>query len=506
MIVLEIKNLQMPNSSSPHLTPGEEASQLGEELGSILVSEKPDVARLNALMQRLMELGNIQRKKAFEEIRKKAKSNPNHPLSTQLDGPPSRKYLPNIRSIREVASHTVGANKEQYLKTEKNLLNALAVASSRYRLMAHMMPIGLPLQSPQLLGDQIESFVKSKQASKSPIYADWLGADLSSRELDGANLQGAFFDGANFQGVSLVGANLENVSLAGANLSHANLTGANLKGANLGCANLFGTNLRDANLEGAIFDKATFEGLDCQGANMNKASFLSIHAISANFSNANLTHSKWTGINLDADMENMGAKAPSIDDVILPMDIGGIDFSGADLSFATLLGCVAKDGIQFTAANLSKASLQRCHFKKADFSKATFSSSSVVLGSTISESDFSSASITASFFHGANLSHSNFHLARLDKSNFSLTNMRGCSAIQVSASGSHFERANLTNVTFLSSKMVGAIFRNANVSGTCFDDCELTHADFSRASAASLPTFINANLSRVLFPSSMFKE
>ena len=496
----------MPDSLPTNQTSADEAAKLGEELGAILVSDKPNVVRLNQLMQRLKELGNQQRKKAFEEIRNKAKSNPKHPLATQLDGPPSRKYLPNIQSLKEVAASTVGADKVQYQKTEKALITALAIASSRHRLLAHMMPIGLPIQNPQLLGDQIESLAKTKHAPNAFIYADWLGADLSGKNLDGANLQGAFFDGANFQGASLVGANLENASLAGANLSHTNLTGANLKGVNLGGTHLLGTNLRDANLEEAIFDKATLEGLDCQGANMSKTSFLSIKVVSANFRDANLTHSKWTGIDMDADLEKISTKTPVIDDVILPMDIGGIDFSGADLSFAILLGCVAKNGIKFAKANFSKASLQRCNFKGADFSGAQFASTNVVLGSTMSKSNFSGAKIMASFFHGANLSQSNFHLARLDKSNFSLANMMNCSAIQVSAAGSHFERANLTNTTFLSSKMVGAIFRNANVSGACFDDCDLTHADFSKATAERRPTYIGANLSRVLLPPSILDK
>lgn len=485
----------------------DEASKLGEELGAILVSDKPDVVRINQLMQRMKELGNQQRKKAFDEIRKKAKASPGHPLATQLDGPPSRKYLPSIQSVKNMAAHSIGANQAEYEKIKKNLTTALAIASSRHRLMAHMMPIGLPLHNPELLGDQIEDFAKSSHASNASIFADWVGADLSGKNLDGANLQGAFFDGANFNGASLIGANLENASLAGANLTNANLTGANLKGVNLGCANLHGTKLRETNLEGAIFDKAILNGLDCQKSNMSKASFLSINAISADFSNANLTHSKWTGVNMDADLEVMDAQTPKIDDVIMPMEIGGIDFSGSDLSFAIFLGCVAKNGINFARVDFSKASLQRCNFTDADFSDAKFASTNVVLGSTMKRSNFSRAKITASFFHGANLTQSNLNFAHLDKSNFSLANMAGCSAIKVSAAGAHFERANLTNATFLSSKMVGAVFRNSNISGVCFDDCNLTHADFSRAKAEKkLPTFINSNLSRVLFSKNLIKS
>lgn len=488
------------------LSPADEATKLGAELGAILVSAKPDSVRLNQLMQRLKELGDQQRKSVIAEVRKKAKEKPGHPLATQLDGPPSRKYLPNIKSIQEVAKHTPGKDKSMYQQSEKNLKKALAVASSRQRLIAHMLPVGLPLADPKLIGKHVEDFVHSHHATNASIYADWLGADLSGKNLDGANLQGAFLDGANLQGASLIGANLENATLVGANLSNTNFTRANLKGVNLGHSHLHNTKLCGANLEEVIFDKAHLDGLDCQSANMTKASFLSIQCNSANFTNANLSYSKWTGINMDADLEKISTKIPSVDDIILPMEIGGINFTGANLSFAIMLGCTAKKGIRMAKVNFSKASLQRCRFIEGDFSGAQFISTNVVLGSTMKKSNFESAKISACFFHGANLSQSNFHLASLDKTNFSLANMANCSLIQVSAAGSHFERANLLDATFLSSKMVGAIFRNASLTGTCFDDCDLTHSDFSKAKAARLPTFINANLSKALLPLAMLRK
>ena len=493
----------LPTPAPTSLTPADESSKLGEELGAILVSPKPDVIRLNHLMQQLKELGDQQRKSALAEVRKKAKENPKHPLATQLDGPPSRKYLPSIKSIQEVAEHTHGKEKTTYQMSEKNLRKALAVASSRQRLIAHMLPVGLPLADPQLLGKKVEGFAHSQHAPNASLYADWLGANLSGKNLDGANLQGAFLDGANLQDASLIGANLENTTFVGANLSNTDLTKANLKGANLGGARLHNTKLHGANLEQVIFDKAYLDGVDCQDANMTKTSFLSIQCFGViNFTNANLSYSKWTGIDMEADLEKISAKSPSINDVILPMDIGAINFTGANLSFAIMLGCTAKKGISMAKVNFSKASLQRCCFIEGDFSGAEFISTNVVLGSTMEKSNFVGAKINASFFHGANLSQSNFHLASLDKTNFSLANMQNCSLIQVSAAGSHFERASLFNATFLSSKMVGAIFRNANLTGACFDDCDLTHADFSKATSAKSPTFINANLSRALLPSS----
>lgn len=218
--------------------------------------------------------------------------------------------------------------------------------------------------------------------------------------------------------------------MVGANLSNAVLTGANLEGANLGSAYLTNTKLDQANLNEVIFDKAFLDGTDCQGATMIETSFLGIQAISANFTDANLSKSKWLGINMDTDIEAI-AKNLDLEKAISPLNIGGINFNGANLSFVIMLGCVANDGIRMSKANLIKASFQRCNFNKADFSNSQFSNTNVVLGTSITRSNFTNANISASFFRGADLSQSNFHLARLDKSNFSLSNMTNCSVIQV---------------------------------------------------------------------------
>lgn len=492
----------MANENQEQLSPAAEASKLGEEVGVIMLSPKPNLVRLNELIKRLKELGDQQRKTALEAIRKKAKDNPKHPLATQLDGPPSRKYLPNIAALRSAEVNLKGIHLNNLKNTEKNLTKALGIASARYRLTAHMMPVGLPLKNPEVIGQYIEQFASTTHDANASLFADWLGADLTGKNLNGAQLSGAFLDGAKLVGASLVGANLENATLVGADLTDADLSQANLKGANLGCAILKNTKLSKANLQGVIFDKAIMDGLDCQDTNMFKSSFLGIKCLSANFTNANLTQSKWMEMNFDVELEKLNPSIDSLDKMLLPLDIGGIDFTGANLSFALMLGCVAKNGIKMTKVNLAKASLQRCEFNKADFSGAQFASTNVVLGSTMTKTNFVGASITASFFREANLSESNFHLARLDKTNFSLANMTNCSLIQTSGSGTHFERANLTNATFLSSALVGGVFRNANISGTCFDDCDLTHADFSRAKTTESTTFINADLSRALLPQS----
>lgn len=487
----------MTDPSSTSQPPGNEAVSLGQEMGEIFLSPSPNVARLHAVTQRLQQLGHQHRMTALAEVHKKAKENPNHPLASQLAGPPSRKYLANIKALQEAAKHSHVDNKLELKKVEQQLMEIMELASSRQRLVAHMLPVGMPLMEPQLLGQKIEEFTHTEHGSLAARYADWLGADLSGKNLDGADLQGAFLDGANLKGTSLVGANLENTTLVGANLSNADLTNANLKGANLGGAYLHNTKFCKANLESVIFDKAYLDGTDCQAANMSKSSFLGLQAISANFTDANLTQSKWLGINADADLEKL-MNSLDINEMITPLNIGGINFSGANLSYVTMLACIASNGVMMAKVNLTRTTLQHCNFHQADFSGAQFSGTNVVVGSNMTESNFSGAIISASFFRGANLSQSNFHLARLDKTNFSLTNMTNCSAIQVSASATHFDRADLTDATFLSSKMVGAIFRNANLAGTCFDDCDLTHADFSKATTTKSTTFINANLSRAL--------
>ena len=484
-----------------------EAAILGMEMGEILVSPKPDVVRLSHLVKRLKEIGDKHRKDVFKEIRKKTKDHPHHPAVTQLDGPPSRRFAITLKSLKDAEHRLSGEELAKLQQSQKDLADVMRMASIRYRSTVHMSVIGAPLADPRLIGDHIERYAKIPHAPEGTMFTDLLGADLSNRNLDGVELVGVFLDGANLTAASLIGIDLHDSTLAEANLTNADLSNANLSGVNFGGATLRNTKMTGANLKGAIFDKAIIDGADMQGADMEETSFIATQFIKGNFSKANLTKSKWLGIHLNPDLEKFSnTHAPHIDDAIDAMQIGAIDFTEADLSFAFMLGCHAKDGIQMQKVNLARASLQRCYFNSADFSGAQFISTNVVLGTTMSKSNFQGATITASFFRGANISQSNFHLAKLDKSNFSLANMTNSSAIQISAAGCHFERANLTNVTFLSSKMIGAAFRNSNLTGTCFDDCDLTHADFSRAKTTESTTFINANLSRALLPQSPFKR
>ena len=494
-------------SENKKLENSAEAKALGKEMGEILLSANPNLARLSEIMKRLKEIGDEHRKDVFASIKKKAQEKSPSPKISMLQGPPSRRFAETLKILRNAEHGVTGERLAKLQQSQKDLLAVLVASSERYRSTVHMSQIGMPLKDPKMIGDQVERYINSTHTANSAKFIDWLGADLSNRNLDGANLAGAFLDGAKLINTSLKGANLHNATLASADLSGADLTDADLRGVNFGEATFINTKVLKANLEGAIFDKAVLDGVDFEGSNMKNTSFIASQCLEGNFSQVDLTGSKWLGIDLNADLEKFSGKIPTnIDDAIKPIDIGGLNFTGADLSFAMLLGCTAKNGIQMSHVNFSKASLQRCIFNGADFTKAKFASTNVILGSVMKKSNFEDAIISASFFRAVNLTQSNFHMARLDKTNFSLANMTNCSAIQVSAAGCRFERANLTNATFLSSKMVGAAFRNSNLTGTCFDDCDLTHADFTKAKTTQSTTFINANLSRALLPQSSYTK
>ena len=171
----------MTSPSPTDQSPSSEAASLGQEMGKIILSPKPNTARLHQAMERLQQLGHEHRMTALAEIRKKAKENPNHPLASQLDGPPSRKYLANIKMLKEAAAHSHVDNNVEIQKAEKKLLEIMALASDRQRLIAHMLPVGAPLIDPQLLGQEIEKFAHTKHEPLASRYADWLGADLSGK-------------------------------------------------------------------------------------------------------------------------------------------------------------------------------------------------------------------------------------------------------------------------------------------------------------------------------------
>jgi uncharacterized protein YjbI with pentapeptide repeats len=103
---------------------------------------------------------------------------------------------------------------------------------------------------------------------------DLSGIDLSDEEFIGVDLSDKNLDEANLNGTLLIGANLAQARLNKANLIGADLMDADLKWTSLAGANLTGARLPGANLEGAILYNAILKDIS-----YNDETLESLHSV-----------------------------------------------------------------------------------------------------------------------------------------------------------------------------------------------------------------------------------
>lgn len=213
------------------------------------------------------------------------------------------------------------------------------------------------------------------------IRSDLRGSDLSASELPRVNFFRASLDKADFGGSNLTQASFANASLAGANfgpdenlaspdlprlprlrtqLGDAQIVTANAQRTNFQCAMMNDARLDDSQLGGADFRRATLARATLLGAKGVGASFSTVCAPRANFSNPSSLSGR--------------------------SDTRRSDFSGADFS----------DGY-FRSARFDRIDLKGANFVRADLTGATFENSD------LSNADFRGANLTDVKFDGANL-------------------------------------------------------------------------------------------------------
>lgn len=489
------------------LTPPEESVAIANEITDILLSPKPDATRLAELIKRARELGLAARKLAMEKVKAvmaeqvaQQAGGAAPPVKDPLAGPPVRKFKRMVDQLNQAVAKK-SMSQSDLERMQPSLLQALQAGVVRYRRSAHMMPEGSALADPKALGDHI-----AKQALLAapvlPAGSDWVGADLSGKNLDGINLAGVFLDGANFSGASMVGANLSDATLARANFSNVDLSKANLAGANLGRANFTSAKLDGANLTKAVLDYAVLQDVSLVGANLEKATLIGVRLRGVDLSGATMTECKFIGLKTEANPEvidEIASGMPSLESQIEPIDFGQVNATGVSLHRGLLLGCKGQN-VKFSGVDLFRASLVHTEFVKSDFTNANFQSTNVVLESSLARSNFQGAKLTASFLREVDLSGCDMRGANLSNSNFGLANMTDVNAVGVRAGGARFERTNLQQATFASAQLTGALFMGASLTRASFTGADLTHADFSKTSTEGGTSFADATILHTKLP------
>ena len=498
--------VKLPSSPTSQGVPTPEyIAALSKELGEIAVSPKPNVPRFYEITKELQAFGHADRKVQLQKIQEQSKAPaPKAPQPLNL-GPPTRQYAALKAQLSKANSSNIASAGASPQDIDQGLEKVLHAAVASYQKSAHLQALAAPLLEPVALSAVIEQHLQLKDQKAQNM--DWLGAVLDQKKLDGCNFAGAFLDGASFKACSLIGANFEGATLSSVDFTGANLTGANLKSANLGKANLTEADFTGAQLDKAILDMATFIETKLINASLKKTSFLRSSLISADFTGADLNSAKFLGIKVGMDAIALLQK-PQINpkDFIDPIAFDGLNFTGANLSMATLLGCEVKRGGQFKGANFSKSTLIKCKFNHSEFSAANFEGTKVALGAQLVRCNFEGANFKGAYFRGVNLNHSNFNFANLNSGHFSLANMTGISASKISAVNARFERTKLVQSTFIASNLIGASFRNSDLIGAKFDDSKMTHCDLSIIITDNKSSFINADLSRALLPKQHIKR
>jgi uncharacterized protein YjbI with pentapeptide repeats len=145
--------------------------------------------------------------------------------------------------------------------------------------------------------------------------AQWIGEDLSGRDLRRAVLAeatlidsdftGAFLDGADLSRTTGGGARFYQARMSGATLVKASLSGASFEGAHapgarFDKADLTGADLAGANLRGASLDQAALRDASLAGADLREASLWKTVLASADLSRADLRGARIADAQVDA--------------------------------------------------------------------------------------------------------------------------------------------------------------------------------------------------------------
>ncbi len=214
-------------------------------------------------------------------------------------------------------------------------------------------------------------------------------------------------------------------------------------------------------------------------------------------------------------------------------DLSGVNFKGANLSFASLKGATFRgvgddqrwdtfddwianlNGAQLKQANLSEANLSRVLMVGTDFSRANLKgaklSNARLVGANLSSAQLMGADVSGAVLEnvsltGADLSEAIFNdadlyaarlgrviaigtqlpFANLSKTDWQAADLSGANLQRADLSNANLSATRLTNTNFRSANLTGVNFRNADLSLADLRGANLTEADFQ--GAVLLPT------------------
>ena len=324
-----------------------------------------------------------------------------------------------------------------------------------YRVTAHheeRLPPEPDLDARMVLRERVEAAIRDRAS-----LSEWdlTCADLNELDLSGMDLRGAWLEGAGLAKANLTGASLERAVLAKADLTEAVLHGTTLRYANLGRSRLLFTQLVDCDLGEAILAHANLRASSFVGCDMH-----GVDLSGAWFEQTWLERCDLSGV------------------TFLQMSLVGLELLESRLAEANFVE-VELDGTSFHLCDLSKATFVTCKGERVRFDEAKLANARFVAGCVLEGADFSGADLTAATLRGCKLAGAHFTggcLHRADLSgadcagaHFEQADLRCMLATEVGLSGAVLRRANLME----------AVLQGADLRGTDLSDTNLFGADLA---------------------------
>jgi uncharacterized protein YjbI with pentapeptide repeats len=400
-------------------------------------------------------------------------------------GPPKPRLPKMLAMFQDARAEPDAKQLEKVMQLDARALDA-------YRGSAHLKPPSRRLDADaRERGRRAVSELRAGRASLAEL--DWTRYDVSGFDLSNADLHKTLLEGADLTGTNLAGANVTGAVLAHALLRRTCFDRATLDGTNLGATVVEEATFEGAKLEGAIFSRskiasASFKGADLTGAEwieteLGQVDFEATVADGISFLPKATSPKKGVPKEPSPPMNLTKcrfARARLKKANVLSADLGGVDFTEADLELVTFVS-VRADG-----ANFCRASLRKLH---------------AVMECSFVGACFDGADLTGAFLRGCNLRGASFEGARLDGADLSECDLTGAKLSRVQAKGVRLVGANLTRATLLNADLMEGVLQKSTLYGADLSGANLFGANLGLIRVDSETRVHGANLKRaLLFP------
>ncbi|WP_437293589.1 DUF2169 family type VI secretion system accessory protein [Sorangium sp. So ce426] len=401
----------------------------------------------------------------------------------EAGGPPGFRADEHLARMRETAQigRDLGAPMDEleaqledpaFLAKLRKLEEAQLLA---YRQAAHhMAPAALPDDAAQR---DLRGRVEAAVASGSPMTGwDLTGADLRGLDLSGAVLREALLERADLRGCALAGADLSGAVLVRACLEGARLEGVRLEGANLGEVAARGADFGGARLAKAILQRGELEGARFAGADLRGADLFEARL---------------------ARGELEGALADEV--LFYECDLEGARLDRANLRKATFFRC-RMAGASLAEAVIEGAALVETGAEGACFRAARANNLRLVLACQLGGADFSGAELALATMRGASLKGAGLARVRADGCDLSESDLQGARLAGASLQGARLMRADLGDAELSDANLMEAMLQGAKVHGASFSRANLFRANLMGTEGDTRTSFKDAHVVQTLFP------